>query len=117
MTHWLLRTVLLLSLVVAGLHLDGEAAFAQAPQPAAEAQTQPAQTQAVPAQAAPAQVTPAEAPLANTALDQALKDIDKAKNQLVSLQDRVKQNADNDDALVELAGQTDALGRCARKRT
>ncbi|QWW66357.1 mechanosensitive ion channel family protein [Rhizobium sp. WYJ-E13] len=116
LTHWLLRTVLLLSLVVTGLHLDGEVAFAQAPQPAAEAQTQPAQTQpaqtqAAPVQAAPIQAAPAEAPLANTGLDQALKDIDKAKNQLVSLQDRVKQNADNDDALVELAGQVDELGR------
>jgi DNA-binding beta-propeller fold protein YncE len=53
LTHWLLRTVLLLSLAVAGLHLDGKAVFAQAPQPAAEAQTQSA-----PAQAAPAQATP-----------------------------------------------------------
>ncbi|MFC5756937.1 mechanosensitive ion channel family protein [Rhizobium sp. GCM10022189] len=104
LTHWLLRTVLLLSLAVAGLHLDGRSAFAQAPQPAAEPQTQ---TQAAPTQAAPA----AEAPLANGALDQALKDIDKAKNELASLQDRVKQNADNDDALVELAGKADELGR------
>lgn len=111
LTHWLLRTVLLLSLVVAGLHLDGETAFAQAPQPAAETQTQPGQTQPAQTQAPPAQAVPAEAPLANTGLDQALKDIDKAKNQLVSLQDRVKQNADNDDALVELAGQVDELGR------
>ncbi len=121
LTHWLFRTVLLLSLAVAGLHLDGKAVFAQAPQPAAEAQTQsaPAQTapsQTAPSQAAPGQAPPApaaatEPPLANGALDQALKDIDKAKNQLVSLQDRVKQNADNDDALVELAGQTDELGR------
>ncbi len=116
LTHWLFRTVLLLSLAVAGLHLDGQAVFAQAPQPAAEAQTQSAPAQTAPSQAAPGQAPPApaaatEPPLANGALDQALKDIDKAKNQLVSLQDRVKQNADNDDALVELAGQTDELGR------
>ncbi len=121
LTHWLFRTVLLLSLAVAGLHLDGKAVFAQAPQPAAEAQTQSAPAQAAPSQTAPSQAAPGQAPpapaaateppLANGALDQALKDIDKAKNQLVSLQDRVKQNADNDDALVELAGQTDELGR------
>ncbi len=121
LTHWLFRTVLLLSLAVAGLHLDGKAVFAQAPQPAAEAQTQTAPSQAAPSQTAPSQAAPGQAPpapaaateppLANGALDQALKDIDKAKNQLVSLQDRVKQNADNDDALVELAGQTDELGR------
>lgn len=85
----LLRTILLLTLAVAGAHFKGAAAFAQEPQ-------------------APAAV---QAPLADTPFDQATKEIDKAKVQLTALQDGVKQNADNDDALVGLATKADELSR------
>lgn len=85
----LLRTILLLTLAVAGAHFKGAAALAQEPQAPASAQ----------------------APLADTPLDQATKEIDKAKVQLTALQDGVKQNADNDDALVGLATKADELSR------
>ncbi|KPH05013.1 mechanosensitive ion channel family protein [Rhizobium acidisoli] len=84
----LLRTILLVTLALAGAHFEGAAAFAQ------EAQTQAA---------APAPV--------DTPFDQAAKEIDKAKVQLTALQDGVKQNADNDDALVGLATKADELSR------
>ncbi|RWX04074.1 mechanosensitive ion channel family protein, partial [Rhizobium leguminosarum] len=85
----LLRTILLLTLAVAGAHFKGAAAFAQEPQAPAAAQ----------------------APLADTPLDQATKEIDKAKVQLTALQDGAKQNADNDDVLVGLATKADELSR------
>ena len=86
----LLRTILLLTLAVAGAHFKGAAAFAQEPQAPAAAQ---------------------EAPLTDTPLDQAAKEIEKAKVQLTALQDGAKQNADNDDALVGLATKADELSR------
>jgi len=86
----LLRTILLLTLAVAGAHFKGAAAFAQEPQAPAAAQ---------------------EAPLTDTPLDQAAKEIDKAKVQLTALQDGAKQSADNDDALVGLAAKADELSR------
>ncbi|MDR9771553.1 mechanosensitive ion channel family protein [Rhizobium hidalgonense] len=85
----LLRTILLVTLALAGAHFKGAAAFAQEPQASAAA----------------------HAPLADTPLDQAAKEIDKAKVQLTALQDGVKQNADNDDALVGLATTADELSR------
>ncbi|NKF32924.1 mechanosensitive ion channel family protein, partial [Pseudomonas sp. BGM005] len=42
---------------------------------------------------------------------QAAKELEKAKVQLGSLQDSVKQNADNDDALVGIATKADELSR------
>jgi small-conductance mechanosensitive channel len=72
-------------------------------------QPQPAQSQPQPAEAP--QPKAADAPLATTALDQAVKDIDGAKKKLVSLQESVKNNSDDDDALVTLAGQVDEVGR------
>ncbi|MBY5763733.1 mechanosensitive ion channel family protein [Rhizobium leguminosarum] len=85
----LLRTILLLTLAVAGAHFKGAAAFAQEP---------------------PAPVA-TQAPLTDAPFDQATKEIDKAKVQLTALQDGVKQNADNDDALVGLATKADELSR------
>ncbi|OCJ04417.1 mechanosensitive ion channel protein [Rhizobium sp. AC44/96] len=65
------------------------------------------------AQTAPVvqQQTEAPAPLANTAIEDAAKAIDKAKNELASLQNGVKENGSDDDALVALAGKADQLGR------
>ncbi|PDV88917.1 mechanosensitive ion channel protein [Rhizobium sp. H4] len=85
----LLRTILLMTLVLAGAHFESAAALAQEPQ-----------TQAA-----------AETPLVDTPSAQAAKEIEKAKVQLGSLQDSVKQNADNDDALVGIAAKADELSR------
>ncbi|ANK92085.1 mechanosensitive ion channel MscS protein [Rhizobium sp. N6212] len=85
----LLRTIFLVTLALAGAHFESAAAFAQEPQPQAAA----------------------EAPLVDTPSAQAAKEIEKAKVQLGSLQDSVKENADNDDALVGLATKADELSR------
>lgn len=55
----------------------------------------------------------ASAPAASLAgpIEQASTDLDKAKSDLVSLQESAKQNADNDDALVGLTTKVDELGR------
>ncbi|ULJ72977.1 mechanosensitive ion channel family protein [Rhizobium gallicum] len=92
LTIILLRTLLCLMLAVSAAGLPGSFAAAQEP-PQPQAQTE------------------APAPLADTGLDQAVKEIEKAKAKLASLQDGVKQNADNDDALVSLSAQVDELGR------
>ncbi|WP_434732709.1 mechanosensitive ion channel family protein [Rhizobium sp. YTUHZ044] len=85
----LLRTILLMTLALAGAHFESAAAFAQEPQPQAAAETPPVDTPSA----------------------QAAKEIEKAKVQLGSLQDSVKENADNDDALVGLATKADELSR------
>ncbi|MBB2713999.1 mechanosensitive ion channel family protein [Rhizobium sophoriradicis] len=85
----LLRTILLMTLAFAGAHFESAAALAQEPQ-----------TQAA-----------AETPIVDTPSDQAAKELEKAKVQLGSLQDSVKQNADNDDALVGIAAKADELSR------
>ncbi|ULR45646.1 mechanosensitive ion channel family protein [Rhizobium sp. K102] len=84
----LLRTILLMTLALAGAHFESAAALAQE------------QTQAA-----------AETPLVDTPSAQAAKEIERAKVQLGSLQDSVKQNADNDDALVGIAAKADELSR------
>lgn len=85
----LLRTIFLVTLALAGARFESAAAFAQEPQPQARA----------------------EAPLVDTPSALAAKEIEKAKVQLGSLQDSVKENADNDDALVGLATKADELSR------
>ncbi|PDT03503.1 mechanosensitive ion channel protein [Rhizobium chutanense] len=84
----LLRTILLVTLALAGAHFESAAAVAQEPQTQAAAQ-----------------------PAVDTPFDQAAKEIEKAKTQLAAFQDSVKQNADNDDALVGLATKADELSR------
>ncbi|RUL98789.1 mechanosensitive ion channel family protein [Rhizobium chutanense] len=84
----LLRTILLVTLALAGAHFGSAAAVAQEPQTQAAAQ-----------------------PAVDTPFDQAAKEIEKAKTQLAAFQDSVKQNADNDDALVGLATKADELSR------
>lgn len=74
----------------------------------AAAQEQP-QAQELPQAQAQAQQAPA--PVVDSPLDQAVKDIEKAKSKLASLQESVKQNATDDDALVGLSAQVDELGR------
>lgn len=85
----LLRTIVALALFAAGGQLQGSVAFAQA--------QQPAQTD--------------QAPLANSALDQATKDLEKAKSTFAALQENVQNSADDDDALVKFAASADELGR------
>ncbi|ARM88859.1 mechanosensitive ion channel MscS protein [Rhizobium sp. CIAT894] len=84
----LLRTILLVTLTLAGAHFESAAAIAQEQQTQAAAQ-----------------------PAVDTPFDQAAKEIEKAKTQLAAFQDSVKQNADNDDALVGLATKADELSR------
>jgi small-conductance mechanosensitive channel len=91
LTHILLRTILLLTLAIAGADMHAGLALAQ-DQPSPQQQGE-------------------QAPLASTTLDQAVKDIEQAKKQLVSLQDSTKESADNDDALVGISGKADELGR------
>jgi potassium efflux system protein len=94
LTPILLRTFLFLSLAAVG----GSLVHAQTPQP------QPVQLQ-------PQQQSAEPAALATTAVEQAAKDVEKAKSALASLQDGVKQNGEDDDALVTLNGKADQLGR------
>lgn len=97
LTQFLLRLFFLLALSAAGV----TTALAQvAPQP--QTQTQPAQP---PQAAAPAPV------VADSAIDQASKAVEKAKKDLASLQAALANNADDDDALLALAGKTEELSR------
>src|SRR5262245_47725846 len=54
---------------------------------------------------------PAAAPVLAGPIEQASTDLDSVKRDLTSLQDSAKQNADNDDALVGLTTNIDALSR------
>ncbi|RDJ12362.1 mechanosensitive ion channel family protein [Rhizobium grahamii] len=90
-TQFLLRILLVATLAIVGANLAGaQMAAPQAPQP----------TQAT------EQPTVVDSPV-----EQAAKAIEKAKQDLASLEDGVKQKSDDDDALVALAGKTDELGR------
>ncbi|KQV83188.1 mechanosensitive ion channel family protein [Rhizobium sp. Root1220] len=91
LTHLLLRILFVVSLLGAGAGI----ANAQAQQP--QSAQQPQATE--------------QAPPADSPIEQASKAIDKAKSDLASLQEGVKQSSDDDDALVTLAGKADALGR------
>ncbi|WP_160010675.1 mechanosensitive ion channel family protein [Rhizobium sp. 18055] len=102
LTRILLRSFLFLSLAMAGADVTyaqspTPAAQVQDPQPAARTANQTATEEAVPAPSAPA--------------EQAAKHMAKAKADFVSLQDGVKQNRDDDDGLVALAGRADELNR------
>jgi len=113
--HFLLRSLVLVMLTAATLAQSAGVPMAQVAQPAAPAPAaQPAPAPAAPPAAAPAPAAAApqaDAPLANSGLEQALKDIEGAKKKLASYQDSAKTNAGDDDALVTLAGQVDELGR------
>jgi small-conductance mechanosensitive channel len=98
-------------------------AVAQEPQvPTAKAAQQPAepqQTSAAQAQPGPqAQSTQAQSgqaqsgqQLASGLLDRSVAELEQGKKKLASLQDKVKQNAGDDDQLVALSGQADEFGR------
>jgi potassium efflux system protein len=60
---------------------------------------------------AQAQTQQAPAPVADSPFNQTVKDIEKARSKLASLQESVKQKIDDDDALVGLSAQVDELGR------
>jgi len=90
-TQLLLRIFLVAALATVGASL----ASAQAPQPQAAQQPQ-----------ANEQPSVADGPI-----EQAAKALEKAKQDLVALEDGVRQKGDDDDALVALAGKTDELGR------
>ncbi len=95
LTRILLRTFLFLSLAIAGTGVG----YAQTQAPAtAQAPAQPPATE----QAAPPPSAPAE---------QAAKRMAKAKADFTALQESVKQNRDDDDGLVALAGRADELNR------
>lgn len=105
LNHFLLRHFVLVALTLATLVQSVGVPLAQVTQPAAPAVSQ--QQPAPAATPAPA----ADAPLANSGLDQALKDIEAAKKKLAAYQESAKVNSDNDDGLVTLSGQVDELGR------
>ncbi|MBZ9788754.1 mechanosensitive ion channel family protein [Rhizobium sp. 3T7] len=90
-TRLLLRILLVAALAGVGANL----ASAQTPAPQASQ---------------PPQATE-QASVADSSIEQASKAIEKAKQDLASLEDGVKQKSDDDDALVVLAGKTDELGR------
>ncbi|QFY60494.1 mechanosensitive ion channel family protein [Rhizobium grahamii] len=95
LTNILVRSFFFLAVAAAGAGLI----HAQTLQP----QPAPSQTQ---------QQQPVEAgKLASTAVEQAAKDLEKAKADLASLQSAVKQASDDDDALVASAGKADQLNR------
>jgi len=90
-TQLLLRIFLVAALATVGASL----ASAQAPQP--QAAQQPQATE--------------QASVADGPIEQATKALEKAKQDLVALEDGVRQKGDDDDALVAVAGKTDELGR------
>ncbi|MFP3544449.1 mechanosensitive ion channel family protein [Rhizobium sp. SIMBA_035] len=111
LNHFLLRPFVLVALTLATLVQSVGVPLAQATQPAAPAVSQPQPAPAPAPAATPAPAPAADAPLANSGLDQALKDIEAAKKKLAAYQESAKVNSDNDDGLVTLSGQVDELGR------
>ena len=111
LNHFLLRPFVLVALTLATLVQSVGVPLAQVTQPAAPAVSQPQPAPAPAPAATPAPAPAADAPLANSGLDQALKDIEAAKKKLASYQESAKVNSDNDDGLVTLSGQVDELGR------
>ncbi|MDR7144629.1 mechanosensitive ion channel family protein [Rhizobium sp. BE258] len=111
LNHFLLRPFVLVALTLATLVQSVGVPLAQVTQPAAPAVSQPQPAPAPAPAATPAPAPAADAPLANSGLDQALKDIEAAKKKLAAYQESAKVNSDNDDGLVTLSGQVDELGR------